>query len=295
MHTAAIYILIITSAVDHVNDFMFKFNECREAAFVYAISSAGVVHSVTRACSQGKLANCACDPTKKGKHRDSRGDFDWGGCSDNINYGKSFARDFIDAKERKERDARAQMNLHNNRAGRRAIKKFSSLHCKCHGVSGSCAVRTCWLAMNDFRQVGNYLKTKYNGATQVTMSQEGEGLTVANKNHKKPTRSDLVYFDESPDYCYKNVEIGSLGTAGRICNKTSIGIDGCDIMCCGRGYDTVTLQKTDKCDCKFHWCCMVHCKNCTRTVEVHKCKGQDSMPEPSNPYIYKKPKPRTRS
>jgi len=31
---------------------------------------------------------------------------------------------------------------------------------------------------------------------------------------------------------------GSLGTAGRECNRTSMGTGGCDIMCCGRGYDT---------------------------------------------------------
>ena len=39
----------------------------REAAFVYAISSAGVVHAITRDCSKGDLLNCACDPSKRGK------------------------------------------------------------------------------------------------------------------------------------------------------------------------------------------------------------------------------------
>lgn len=42
-----------------------------------------------------------------------------GGCSDNIDYGIKFARAFVDAKERKGKDARALMNLHNNRAGRK--------------------------------------------------------------------------------------------------------------------------------------------------------------------------------
>ena len=91
----------------------------REASFVYAISAAGVVHAITRACSKGQLHYCACDPTKRGAGRDKRGSFDWGGCSDNVRYGSRFSRMFIDAKERKVRDARALMNLHNNRAGRR--------------------------------------------------------------------------------------------------------------------------------------------------------------------------------
>ena len=61
---------------------------------------------------------CNCDPHKRGRSSDDRGEFDWGGCSDNINYGIKFAKAFIDAKERTVRDARAVMNLHNNRCGR---------------------------------------------------------------------------------------------------------------------------------------------------------------------------------
>lgn len=90
----------------------------REAAFVYAISSAGVVYAITRACSQGDLKVCSCDPLKRGRSKDERGEFDWGGCSDNINYGIRFAKAFVDAKEKKVKDARALMNLHNNRCGR---------------------------------------------------------------------------------------------------------------------------------------------------------------------------------
>lgn len=77
------------------------------------------MHTITRACSNGELMNCACDPTKRGRARDRKGDFAWGGCSDNVRYGTKFSRMFIDAKEKRVRDARALMNLHNNRAGRR--------------------------------------------------------------------------------------------------------------------------------------------------------------------------------
>ena len=43
------------------------FPASREAAFVYSISSAGVVHAITRACSRGDHLNCACDPMKLGE------------------------------------------------------------------------------------------------------------------------------------------------------------------------------------------------------------------------------------
>lgn len=41
----------------------------------------------------------------------------WGSCSDNIEFGYKFSRDFVDAGE-KARDMRGTMNLHNNEAGR---------------------------------------------------------------------------------------------------------------------------------------------------------------------------------
>ncbi|MGH0149546.1 UNVERIFIED_CONTAM: hypothetical protein FKN15_024299 [Acipenser sinensis] len=297
----------------------------QEAAFVYAISSAGVVYAITRACSQGELKSCSCDPHKRGRVRDERGDYDWGGCSDNVNYGIRFAKAFVDAKEKKVKDARALMNLHNNKCGRIAVKRFMKLECKCHGVSGSCTLRTCWLAMSDFRKTGDFLWKKYSGAIQVTMNQDGTGFTVANKNFRKPTKNDLVYFENSPDYCLmdkaagslgtaggaiqvtmnqdgtgftvanKNFRkptkndlvyfenspdyclmdkaAGSLGTAGRVCSKTSRGMDGCDVMCCGRGYDTTRVTRITKCECKFQWCCSVKCKDCEETVDVHTCKA----------------------
>lgn len=97
----------------------------REAAFVYAISSAGVVYAITRACSQGELKICNCDSQKRGRDTDIRGTFDWGGCSDNINYGIKFAKAFVDAREKMVKDARALMNLHNNRCGRMVSWSFT--------------------------------------------------------------------------------------------------------------------------------------------------------------------------
>ncbi|XP_026188154.1 protein Wnt-2b-A-like [Mastacembelus armatus] len=245
----------------------------REAAFVYAISSAGVVYALTHACSLGELKTCNCNPQKRGRSSDERGEFDWGGCSDNINYGIKFAKAFIDAKERSVRDARALMNLHNNRCGRAAVKRFMTLECKCHGVSGSCTLRTCWNAMSDFRKTGDYLRRKYNGAIEVTMNQDGTGFAVANKAFRKATKNDLVYFENSPDYCLHDKTAGSLGTAGRVCNKTSRGTDGCEVMCCGRGYDTMRVKQIVKCECKFKWCCSVECKDCEEAVDIHTCKA----------------------
>ena len=69
---------------------------------------------------------------------------------------------------------------------------------------------------------------------------------------------------------------GSLGTAGRVCNQTSRGMDSCEVMCCGRGYDTSRVSRMTKCECKFHWCCAVRCQDCLEVVDIHTCKAPKS-------------------
>ena len=88
----------------------------KEAAFMYAIRSAGVAYAITQACSQGNLTSCGCDKSKLEGF--SPNGWKWGGCSADVKYGLQFARVFVDAREIEE-DSRALMNLHNNRAGRK--------------------------------------------------------------------------------------------------------------------------------------------------------------------------------
>lgn len=42
--------------------------------------------------------------------------------------------------------------------------------CKCHGMSGSCTVKTCWMRLANFRVVGDNLKDRFDGASRVMMS-----------------------------------------------------------------------------------------------------------------------------
>lgn len=144
--------------------------------------------------------------------------------------------------------------------------------CKCHGVSGSCSVRTCWNQLPEFRETGNRLRDRYDAATEVTFNGQGTRLIQRNRVFKRPTRDDLIYIERSRSFCDADPSTGSAGTRGRLCNQQSSGTDGCDLMCCGRGFTTTRRQMTERCRCKFHWCCRVECQLCERTVEVNMCK-----------------------
>ncbi|GLD73400.1 protein Wnt-4a [Lates japonicus] len=123
------------------------------------------------------------------------------------------------------------------------------VECKCHGVSGSCEVKTCWKAMPPFRKVGNVIKEKFDGATEVEQRKVGSTkvLVPRNSQFKPHTDEDLVYLDPSPDFCdYDPRTPGMLGTVGRQCNRTSKAIDGCELMCCGRGFQTQEVEVVDR-------------------------------------------------
>ncbi|VEL21193.1 unnamed protein product [Protopolystoma xenopodis] len=84
-----------------------------------AVTSAGVSHAVTKACSSGMHVYCGCDSTIYDHPREPN--FVWSGCSDNIHFGTSFTRFFLDVRERSrvKRNRKLGMtNLHNNNAGR---------------------------------------------------------------------------------------------------------------------------------------------------------------------------------
>ncbi|XP_070978277.1 protein Wnt-7b-like [Oncorhynchus clarkii lewisi] len=248
----------------------------REAAFTYAITAAGVAHSVTAACSQGNLSQCGCDWEKQGYHDQEEG-WKWGGCSANIKYGVEVSIRFVDAREIK-KNARRLMNLHNNEAGRKILEEHMKLECKCHGMSGSCTTKTCWTTLPKFREIGYILKERYGEAVQVEpvrasrLRQPSFLRLKESRGYQKPTDTDLVYLERSPNYCEEDTATGSTGTRGRLCNHTSPHTDGCNLMCCGRSHNTHQYTRVWQCNCKFQWCCFVKCNTCSERSEVFTCK-----------------------
>ncbi|KAH9582474.1 Protein Wnt-2 [Schistosoma haematobium] len=90
---------------------------------------------------------------------------------------------------------------------------------------------------------------------------------------KEIIKNQLVYLEESPNYCYFDETIGHLGIAGRQCNATSKdAVNSCTRLCCDRGYDTLELEREQKCECKFFWCCEVRCNICRDRTTLHHCK-----------------------
>ena len=145
--------------------------------------------------------------------------------------------------------------------------------CKCHGLAGSCAVKTCWRAMPSFQLIGAKLKEKYDAATQVEVRRRHHKHRIVPRNQlfRRLSAVDLIFLKPSPDWCVARARLAARGTRGRVCNRNSRGIDGCELLCCGRPYRTQLQTVKFKCSCKFVWCCSVQCKECQTVREVSRC------------------------
>ena len=71
-------------------------SETKEAAFLYALATATVIHTVAEECAkhEGKnLGYCGCDSTLKNEMLEPGKE--WGGCSPDLNFSINFAKQLL--------------------------------------------------------------------------------------------------------------------------------------------------------------------------------------------------------
>ncbi|CAK9292684.1 unnamed protein product [Gordionus sp. m RMFG-2023] len=255
----------------------------------------------------------------------------WGGCSDDINFGQRLNKYILSSFE-DSKNFDGLINIHNERVGRKVLMTTLSIVCKCHGISGSCASKVCWEKLSEYRKIGDGLLEKYEGAIKIK-KERYYGKTVADdtqrflynslkrqniravnfylqdhftiKETKKqlsklsigpsngvipqhytifrsvksipsipipPSKRDLIYLEESPDFCEKNDGVGIMGTQNRSCLYDNNSLNSCNLLCCGRGHYTKIIKVVNKnCNCKFKWCCKFECETCIEEQIVNFC------------------------
>lgn len=165
------------------------------------------------------------------------------------------------------------------------------LSCRCHGLSGSCSVRTCWRELPTYYQVGDVLKIKFDNAVKVVVAQNGNGPAVllsydpVLRAHVAPSDDSLVFLEHQPNYCSD----GSNFTRNRQCLPQSL-LDAqhrgqvkassmneyfppCEEFCCSGEYEEEEMIMTKTCNCQFVWCCNVDCQTCTVNTTQYRCTG----------------------
>lgn len=172
--------------------------------------------------------------------------------------------------------------------------------CRCHGFTAACTYLTCTRQLPDgFSEVALKLLGRYKKARQVHLEEKkvdgGFSRRLIPKPKKRNNRrksrrrkdtkrkkrkpvdiKEIVYLNNSRNFCHKNEKRKLPGTEGRECRRTSPGNDGkdaCGYLCCGRGHETNTFPKVINCDCKFKFEIMdVKCKRCPISEKVSTCR-----------------------
>ena len=146
--------------------------------------------------------------------------------------------------------------------------------CRCHGVTGSCTMKTCWKELALFNVIGQELKRKYRSAIRVSF--------INSKLHRRDNNRDrlvtrkqkkLVYLNSSPDFCVRNSTAGLPGLRGRTCVSDLESEEKCRSLChsCNLPHRTAERHRQVKCRCKFEWCCTVKCELCTEKYSLTTC------------------------
>ena len=147
--------------------------------------------------------------------------------------------------------------------------------------------------------ISNRLETKLRRRRKSSSSLD-KSSTSARKNRKISSKSaksrsreellyklkkrHLVFLDESPDYCHRNISAGFAGMIGRSIDSdpsatgkesangiqtrnTRLKFKNFRKMCvdqCGFKIQRKVLDVWTSCQCRFHWCCKVECETCRR-------------------------------
>ncbi|XP_049948159.1 protein Wnt-8b-like [Schistocerca serialis cubense] len=251
----------------------------REAALVSALTAAGVVHSVTRNCSRGDVPGCGCDdrlPQGLFYRRAGSGGFEqeerqlpagesepeeyawqWGGCSEAPLYGQAVASRFLDGSEQP-MDATAIARRHNHRVGIEVVRGSMETRCKCHGTSGSCSVQTCWRLLRPFHHVAARLERLYHDAIRINYDEQLGSIALGNSatmDHPDVSPEQLIYIEQSPNYCLPNRTSGWHGVRGRSCPKEVLDSgevkDHCRDLCAACGFAVSQDARIQTVPCHF--------------------------------------------
>uniref|UniRef100_A0A915IJ94 Protein Wnt n=1 Tax=Romanomermis culicivorax TaxID=13658 RepID=A0A915IJ94_ROMCU len=190
--------------------------------------------------------------------------YKWDGCSDNLDHGYAFSVDWVNApskghhrkrqndvvfsKNHHQLPLKQKINLHNSEVGRKIVAQNLEQKCRCHGVSMSCSLKSCYKILKPIKNISIILLAKYSLAKEVKEIRVNNGLMRRKSDHtnhhyfnnyrynnqhqqqqnnrivetfehvaySKISDDDLVYSKKSPDYCSPNLRLGSLGTVGRL-------------------------------------------------------------------------------
>lgn len=244
---------------------------------LYAFLVAGATQKLAQFCQEGKISNDECQCSQAGQRKVNE-TLIFDKCGENVDWAQRYIEAFTKSpyQDLPVNDTGALIDIHNIEVGKKAMSKTYQF-CKCHGISGTCSVQTCYEKLPDISEVSESLYFKYGGAVKVVQSDgELKRDRTINANADEIENTDLAYYDNTPDLCKNATEEGVQGTAHRECLLDQGAVGSCESLCCGNGHYAVTETKIEK-DCAFHYCCEFRCTEREVTTTTYRCKPDPNL------------------
>ena len=196
-----------------------KNTESKEHAYINALSTAQLVISTERICQMGQVKNC--NP-------------------------KVYAQQMISLEKTKS-TLEQKIRRHNVAVGIKKLRQKTEQKCRCHGQSGACTTKTCWMESPSPLAIADELKAEYDQAVQVKSDKNEENLIPIELALLTPFFGErLLFTREEADYCPT--------TKGRACQINDPTKEShCQNLCCGRGYITKKFKVEKQGKCAFQW------------------------------------------
>ena len=124
------YILILHAFLQGFFSYLFS-SDTKESAFVYALASAALTFTISKACFSGKIYSCACSNKPifvQADKADQVRQRDFGGCPDITLKGIKFSRQFAFA-EMKKKHARHPISQQRQRIKKHNIRLGGQVFC----------------------------------------------------------------------------------------------------------------------------------------------------------------------
>ncbi len=237
---------------------------------LYAFLVAGATQRLAQFCHEGKIDNDECQCSQAQQTLDEEGNIIFEKCDENVEWAQNYIQNFTTSpyQNLSVDDTGAMVDIHNIGVGRETMSKTERF-CKCHGVSGTCTVQTCYDKLPSIEEVSESLYIKYDGAVKVDLV-DGELKRDSTFVANPLAETDLAFSDETPDLCVNATTEGVQGTAHRKCDLSDSSSKSCSVLCCGRGYYSVTETEKKK-NCAFRYCCEFVCTTEYINTTIHKC------------------------
>lgn len=246
-----------------------------------------MVHSITRFCSRTvryQPGVCGCGSSTPDLPA-AKNNWIWRGCFDNVTFAQGIVKQLLN-EPATDTDLLSTVIRHNFQLGREMVQKKTLRKCRCHGMSGSCFMKTCWLEIPPLQRIAHRIKKLYKNATRFGSDTTNNAVRLNNRAHQAfsvnlTSLESLAYIDKSPNYCKADKSANIDGTKGRICSKNiTKGVgkserDSCKNLCTSCHY-TIRMM-TDfvpyRCKCSFHMDknASVICDQCFKFVIKYFC------------------------